>query len=703
MVPVVGSAARRRSLVAVAGIAVVLASGCGGNGGVTGAQSQREAEAAAREVLAAGRASSLVVALTDRERTVWVRGFGLADRAAGTAPTGDTLYGIGSGSKMFATTAVMQLVEQGLVDLDTPLVHYVPSFAMYSPESAQVTVRMLLDHSSGLPGADYRNLFSSVPATGYGEQVLRDVAHERLKAPPGSMSVYCNDGFTLVESLVKAVTGQAYPEYVEENVLAPLGMTRSRFGDAAIPEGLAARAYDPDGRPRTQEYTLAFGSGGLFSTGNEYAAFARAFLNGGMGDSARVLTHASVETMGTDWTLGTFRVVDEAATTYGLGWDSVREPGLAAVAVRAWQKGGDTTDYHSEILVAPDHGLAVVVLQATNQDSTLKTAERVLLRALAERGLVRFPSPLARQALPEAVPPAGFAARTTGTFAKYDSVMRLETDDGATFRLVPVVEPAPPQVTPLFDGLRYREDGWLTSDAVPLASFQVRNGGGRTYLVVRGAGGYGHYLDEYHFAQKVEGPGGVAPAWLARTADAWVPVNEDPASIAWTDGVLAFSLVPHGALPGYLAVTIGGAAPSLVDASPGGSTDARAPSVIVMPGGLGRDVNDLEAVDVDGEPGLRFSGWLLRNASTIPPLPRATTTPVTIGPDGHAVWRAVDPSGDGVAVRFTGATAWKTFDAGFTLVGHGAGDGTATLPASGGRRHVLIFGAPGDVVGVEVR
>ena len=358
----------RRSVLHLSGLAGAgilmpgLLAGCRGSSNPSYEAAAEEARTAAGEVLGQGQVTSLVIALTDAQGLVWVKGFGLADRSTAAAPTGDTLYGIGSGSKMYAAVAVMQLVERGQVDLDAPFHQYVPQFTMFSPESMDVTVRMLLDHSSGLPGTDFRNVYSTVPGADYHTQLLDTVSHQRLKARPGYMSVYCNDGFTLVESLVKAVTGLDYPAYVAQNILAPLGMTRSQYGNVLLPEGTAAKAYGADGAVRPQEYSLLFATGGLFSTANEHAAFARALLNGGAGDHARILTPASVSAMGTDQTVGTFRLVDEASFAYGLGWDSVRQPGLAAVGVRAWSKGGDTINYHSETLVAPDQGLAVVVL-----------------------------------------------------------------------------------------------------------------------------------------------------------------------------------------------------------------------------------------------------------------------------------------------------------------------------------------------------
>ena len=120
------------------------------------------------------------------------------------------MYGIASVSKMLATVATMKLVDQGLVSLDAPFAHYVPSFTMLSPGYRDVTVRMLLDHSSGFPGSAYGDANTSVYYPGYLQEVMDTLAQSRLKYTPGFMSVYCNDGFTMIEALVPAVTGKSY-------------------------------------------------------------------------------------------------------------------------------------------------------------------------------------------------------------------------------------------------------------------------------------------------------------------------------------------------------------------------------------------------------------------------------------------------------------------------------------------------------------
>ena len=188
----------------------------------------QEGQTAAQELINQG-ASAVAIALVDDKRIIWSQRFGLADRDTGQIPTNTTMFGVGSVSKMFAAIAVMQLVDRGVVDLDTPLVTYLPAFRMASPGYENITVRMLLNHSSGFPGTDYRNADIRSPVPGYLDQVLQTLSMSRLKDPPGYMSVYCNDGFTITAALVEAMTGKSYVQFVQDEILTPLGMANTRY------------------------------------------------------------------------------------------------------------------------------------------------------------------------------------------------------------------------------------------------------------------------------------------------------------------------------------------------------------------------------------------------------------------------------------------------------------------------------------------
>ena len=186
MTNLLSSIPRRCSLFIVPILLFWLIAGCSSSDSFSPAYTATIAEgrSAATEIMEKTGASSISLAFIDGERLVWAETFGHADKGSKTAPTADTMYCIGSTSKMIATIAVMKLVDQKLVFLDDPLTKYIPSFSMASPEYTQITVRMLLNHSSGFPGTDYRNGFTSSPLSfGYSAQVLETLKTQRLKHP----------------------------------------------------------------------------------------------------------------------------------------------------------------------------------------------------------------------------------------------------------------------------------------------------------------------------------------------------------------------------------------------------------------------------------------------------------------------------------------------------------------------------------------
>ena len=120
-------------------------------------------------------------------------------QGAATEGDADQIYCIGSVSKVYVTTAVMQLVEQGKVDLDAPVTDYIDDFKMADERYKDITVRMLMNHTSGIFGSSLKNsdLYGDNSSVST-ENTLKNLENQRLKADPGEYAAYCNDGFTLL-------------------------------------------------------------------------------------------------------------------------------------------------------------------------------------------------------------------------------------------------------------------------------------------------------------------------------------------------------------------------------------------------------------------------------------------------------------------------------------------------------------------------
>jgi CubicO group peptidase (beta-lactamase class C family) len=708
------TAAARATIFFLAYVTTLLLASCGSNSSQpTYDAAIQEGQTAAQDLINQG-SSAVAIALVGDKRIIWSQRFGLADRDTGQMPTDSTMFGIGSVSKMFATIAVMQLVDRGVVDLDTPLVTYLPTFRMAAPEYKKITVRMLLNHSSGFPGCDYRNLMTRSPVPGYLDQVLQTLSMSRLKAPPGYMSVYCNDGFTITAALVEAMSGKSYVQFVQDEILTPLGMTNTRYPLSAFPTGSYAKAY-VKGAAKPQEFVNTFASGGAYSTADDMARIAMMFLNGGRVGTTRILSSAALAAMAKDQTIGSFNPIHSDFLAYGLGWDSVSQPGLKAVGFDGWAKGGDSLDYHAALVVSPQAQLGIVVLTDSGASSqAIAVAERVLLRALYQnRRIAAFPSPLLPIVPPVARVPDGLLAGIAGEYAQGNMIWQLQPKPDGSLLVSLRSETG---WTPNGSPLKYRSDGWFASDQDPLKAFKVVDvdllGVPTQYILNRGPGGYGHYLDYIVLAQRVRRkPGDLSAAWRARLSSTWLVVNENPSDeLAWNglDPRLRLVTVPN--LEGLIAVrppaevqapaAAGYMEAHIADAS---GSDTVATMMLIIPQLNGRDLDDLDIVQRDGAEWIRFGSYMHQPLASVPVLPRGTTKAVNIGPEGYAEWRAVASDATPVQITITTIGAWHLYDPEFKTVASGKGNAATSLPAGKALGYLTLFGDAGQTITVAVQ
>ena len=276
----------------------------------------------------------------------------------GAPVTADTPFLWGSVSKPVTATAVMTLVETGAIDIDEPVRTYLPDFTLADDRlAAQITVRHLLEHTSGIPegAAEITDRFEHRDDP-YREPVA-DLAETTPHSPPGTRFEYASANYLVLGAVVEAVSGQPYSGYLREHVLDPLDMA-----DTITTPEEASRLPDGHGyafgqpvrlTPRFDQTGPSYGY--LGGTVDNLAHFAEAQLNGGRYGSAQVLAPASVDLMHH----GTRQVTD--AQRYGLGWrDDTR---VAGPGVRAVWHAGASPGYQAMIVLLPDLDRGIVVLQ----------------------------------------------------------------------------------------------------------------------------------------------------------------------------------------------------------------------------------------------------------------------------------------------------------------------------------------------------
>jgi CubicO group peptidase (beta-lactamase class C family) len=326
-----------------------------------------------RRLMAENREAGLAIALVDGRRVVWTKGFGVADTATGRRVTPDTIFHIGSVAKTVTATAVMQLAERGLVDLDAPLSRYIPQFSLHRRFGGGnvITVRSVLDHHAGIPGTLPKGFITTGrPSRGYMPYLLRELRSlpptQRVNTVPG----YDNSGYALMATLVENVTGMGFEAYAQQHLFARMGMRSSNYDDRLAPASRLTRNYvarvSADGEPigvdvRPREFVNAWGAGSITSTARDMSGYLRMLVSSGRGSAGRVLRPATLREM---WTRQSDSALDRLACCSGLGW-TLNHPGLDWAGPVVF-KGGDTQYAHSMLMVLPRSRLAVAVLTNTS-------------------------------------------------------------------------------------------------------------------------------------------------------------------------------------------------------------------------------------------------------------------------------------------------------------------------------------------------
>ncbi|WP_417392766.1 exo-beta-N-acetylmuramidase NamZ domain-containing protein [Gimesia sp.] len=231
------------------------------------------------------------------------------------AMTTDTVFDLASLTKPIATaTSIMQLIEQGKVQLSDPVAKYVPEFAVNGKQD--ITVYQLLTHQGGLIPDNSIKDYQEGP-----EKAMQRIYDLKLYYEPGTRFAYTDVGFILLGDIVKRVTGQSVHGYSQKHIFQPLGMTETGYLPAAELKQRAATTQQREGRwmqgevhdPRAYKLDGVAGHAGLFSTAEDLAIYAQALLNQGLSGNTQILKPTTVELM----TRG-YQVVD---IKRGLGWD----------------------------------------------------------------------------------------------------------------------------------------------------------------------------------------------------------------------------------------------------------------------------------------------------------------------------------------------------------------------------------------------
>jgi CubicO group peptidase (beta-lactamase class C family) len=301
------------------------------------------------------------LAIVEGDQIVHLRGFGRT-RPGGEPPSPQTPFFIGSLTKSFTALAVMQLVEAGKVELDAPVQCYLPWFRVADPQaSAQITVRHLLNQTSGLPMLpgmiNLANFDSRPDAT---ERQARALSTLVLAHPVGSVCEYCNLNYDLLGLITEAVSGEAYADYIQNHIFTPLGMSHSYTSKAAAKQNGLAVGHRywfgvPIAAPNLPVPRGSLPSGQLISTVEDMAYYLIAHLNRGRFLDMQILSEAGINELHhgvveyIKWGVSSVR--------YGMGW-LITDTGQT----KTLSHGGNVPDFSAYMGLLPEQKKGMVLL-----------------------------------------------------------------------------------------------------------------------------------------------------------------------------------------------------------------------------------------------------------------------------------------------------------------------------------------------------
>jgi CubicO group peptidase (beta-lactamase class C family) len=326
------------------------------------AVSQRAGYEAVDEYIAArmraDRIPGLALAIVRGDRIVYLKGYGRADQS-GRPVTPQTPFLIGSITKTFTALAVMQLVEAGEVELDSPVERYIPWFRTADPAaSARITVRMLIEQTSGLPQNPTFVTWTWPNEADSIERHVRLLADVDLLFPPGGSFAYSNGNYATLGMLVQAVSGGSYEDYLRQHIFAPLDMQHSYVSqEAAMQDGMAQGYRWVLGYPVPAALPFSranLPAGFAISSAEDMAHYLIAQMNSGRYRDSSILSPEGIALMQAEPPPG----------VYGLGWESVRIHGHRLINF-----DGATGNYQASLFFDPQERVGVFV--AANAMSAL--------------------------------------------------------------------------------------------------------------------------------------------------------------------------------------------------------------------------------------------------------------------------------------------------------------------------------------------
>jgi CubicO group peptidase (beta-lactamase class C family) len=316
----------------------------------------------------------LTVAVMRADEVIYTGAFGVRELGGDEALTPEHIFHFASVSKPFVATAIMQLVEKGELRLDDRVIEHLPYFRLDDGRYGLITVRQMLDHTSGMPDEEDYEWGKPEYDEAAAERYVRQIASEELLWAPGEGRSYSNMAFDALGDLIAKVSGVPFEQYMKGNILQPLGMNRSSFLYPEIDESVRTTGHvdDPARVSDVYPYNRRHApSSTLNSSVVEMTRWLRANLRRGELDGVRILEESNYDLL---WNSSGGSV---AGFNVGLSW-FLGELGGARIV---YHQGGDT-GFSSIVVLVPDEATGVVIASNWEKADTWSLACAILERVL---------------------------------------------------------------------------------------------------------------------------------------------------------------------------------------------------------------------------------------------------------------------------------------------------------------------------------
>jgi CubicO group peptidase (beta-lactamase class C family) len=355
------------------------------------------------------------------------KGYGLANLELGVPIQPDMVFEVGSLTKQFTSAAILLLQERGKLSVADDITKYLPD---YPTHGQKITLDHLLTHLSGVP--DYTSLPEWLPRVREDltvQQIIDLFKDKPLDFSPGEKWSYSNSGYILLGAVIEKASGKSYEDFVEQEIFAPLGMKRSRYGhqNEVVPGRVAGYEKGEDDGYKIADYvsmTQPYAAGALLSTVDDLALWAEA-LSGG-----KLLEKASLERMTTS-----AKLISGQSTHYAYGLGISSEDGMQIL-----EHGGGIPGFTSYLLTIPDQRLLVIVLSnnRSEEPSPNMLAFRVTMKALGKSAEERKAVDLDPATLAGYVGVYRFDEKILRAISREGNKLFAHRSGGETYEILPV-------------------------------------------------------------------------------------------------------------------------------------------------------------------------------------------------------------------------------------------------------------------------